>query len=62
MLKIVSLALLFLLALAGAVLEGTWGAMPPVLVQFNGLLVLLSALVLLGLGASGLIQRTRTPR
>lgn len=42
---------LFLLSLSGALLEGLWTAIPAPLVQFNGLVLILSALALLGNGA-----------
>jgi hypothetical protein len=45
------LAGLFLASLAGALLEGLWTSIPASLVQFNGLLLILSALALLGNGA-----------
>ena len=54
----VAIALLLLISLTSAVLEGLWGAIPPVFVQFNGLVLLLSALVLLGVGASGILRRS----
>jgi hypothetical protein len=38
------LVVLFMLSLAGALVEGLWTAAPPVLVQFNGMLLLLSAI------------------
>ena len=50
---------LFLLALAGALLEGLWAAIPPGWVQFNGLLLLVSALALLANGALTATRRFR---
>jgi len=38
------LTLLFICSLAGAILEGVWAGAPAALVQFNGLLLLLSAI------------------
>ncbi len=49
-------AALFLVSLAGALLEGLWASIPPGLVQFNGLLLLVSALALL---ANGAVTATR---
>lgn len=43
---------LFLLSLTGALLEGLWTTIPAGVVQFNGLLLLMSALVLLTNGAT----------
>ena len=45
---------LFLLALAGATLEGLWAGMPAVLIQLNGLLLVFTALALAAMGASAL--------
>jgi hypothetical protein len=52
------LILFFTLALAGAALEGLWTAMPPSWVQFNGLVLILSALGIL----TGLLRNGRTTR
>ena len=52
-------AVLFLLTLAGALLEGLWASIPPSWVQFNGLLLLVSALVLLTNGALSASRRLR---
>ena len=52
-------ASLFLLALAGALLEGLWTSMPQSWVQFNGLLLLVSALALLTNGALTATRRLR---
>ena len=38
------LVVLFVLSFAGALIEGLWPSAPPVLVQFNGMLLLLSAI------------------
>lgn len=54
----IAIALLLLITLTGAVLEGLWSAIPPIFVQFNGLVLLLSALVLLTVGASSLLRRS----
>lgn len=55
-------ALLFTLALAGAMVEGLWRGIPAFLVQVNGLLLLLSALFLATLGARSLLARPRRKR
>ena len=57
MTRMVLLILFFTLALAGATLEGLWAAMPPSWVQFNGLVLILSALGIL----AGLLRAGRTP-
>ena len=54
----IAIALLLLITLSGAVLEGLWGAIPPIFVQFNGLVLLLSALALLAVGASSMLRRS----
>lgn len=46
------LVTIFLFSLAGAVLEGLWAGAPAALVQFNGFLLLLSAI---GIGAVAII-------
>jgi hypothetical protein len=52
---------LFLVSLAGALVEGLWASIPSSWVQFNGLLLLVSALVLLANGALTATRRLRTP-
>ncbi len=52
---------LFLLSLAGALVEGLWSSIPPGWVQFNGLLLLVSALALLANGALTATRRLRSP-
>jgi hypothetical protein len=59
-LKII-LLVLFILSLAGATLEGIWAGAPPVLVQFNGLLLLLSALAIGALAIIGGSKPTSAP-
>lgn len=58
----ISAALLFTLALAGAMAEGLWTGIPAFLVQINGLFLLLSALFLATLGARSLLARPRRKR
>ncbi len=50
------LILLFIFSLAGAILEGVWTGAPAALVQFNGLLLLLSAI---GIGLMAIIGGSR---
>ncbi len=52
------LILFFTVALSGAILEGLWAAMPASWVQFNGLVLILSALGIL----AGLLRTGRTAR
>lgn len=47
MTRTIALLLLLTTAMLGAALEGLWTAMPPAWVQFNGLVLILSALALL---------------
>jgi hypothetical protein len=54
-------AVLFLLSLAGALLEGLWTSIPASWVQFNGLLLLMSALALLANGALTATRRLGQP-
>lgn len=53
------ITVLFLVSLAGALLEGLWTSVPPIVVQFNGLLLLASALALLANGALTTTRRLR---
>lgn len=46
------LILIFVFSLAGAILEGLWAGAPAALVQFNGFLLLLSAI---GVGTVAII-------
>lgn len=55
----VFLTVLFVLSLAGALLEGLWSSIPASWVQFNGLLLLMSALALLTNGALTATRRLR---
>lgn len=48
--------LLFIFSLAGAILEGLWLGAPAALIQFNGMLLLLSAL---GVGVLSIIGGSR---
>jgi hypothetical protein len=52
-------AALFLFSLAGALAEGLWASIPQTWVQFNGLILLLSALALLANGALTATRRLR---
>jgi hypothetical protein len=52
-------ATLFLLSLAGALIEGLWASIPQTWVQFNGLVLLVSALALLANGALTATRRLR---
>lgn len=58
----IALATLFLVSLAGALVEGLWSGVPTVLVQFNGLVLLVSALWLVTAGARTLISPTNRRR
>ncbi len=58
MTRMVVLILFFALALAGAALEGLWSAMPPAWIQFNGLVLIVSALGIL----AGLLRTGRRSR
>lgn len=53
------LTALFLVSLAGALLEGLWTSIPTSWVQFNGLLLIVSALALLANGALSATRRLR---
>lgn len=52
-------ALLFVLSITGAAAESFWTGIPAVIVQFNGLVLLLSALTLATLGARTLLAGPR---